>query len=376
MAILTGCHFGIGDAVMAWKLDTQRKGLLPLVADSCGLICHTQGGLYRVSYDLKQPEFICRLPVSRPVGHLANKLRLVDRILRLDPNHATVVDGALYLSRQSEIWRCDLTTGKISLDFVIPDGRRALEFGCIQQADGKTELVFGEYFSNPTRRPVRIWGKSSRSARWDVRGEFAAGEIEHVHAVTAIGERVYVLCGDFEHAASMWISDLNFSSLTPLLRGSQDYRAAWIAELGGRVFYATDTQLAPNHVYELFVENGVGQTQKLASVGGSSIYSVPGQGCRFFSTTVECGMPSGNFLYDIFETKRGPGILSSKAKIMSIDAHGICEDIFEAEKDALPFRLAQFGTFTFPTGEMPVNTVVAYGAALRGVDGTCLVFKK
>lgn len=359
-----------------WNLSAKRSGFRPLAANPMGLICHTHGSLYRVGYDLERPSFLCNLPVAGLIGRLGNRFRLIDRILRVAPNHATVVDNDLFISRRSEIWRCDLTTGKLTLDFVVPDGRRALEFGRIERPDGEIQLVFGEYFSNPTRRPVRIWGRSNRNPQWTVRSEFATGEIEHVHAVVAIKGGVFVLCGDFEHAASIWVSDSDFSSIRPMLRGSQAYRAAWIAELGGRLFYATDTQLESNHIYELSIDGLVGKTHKLAAIDGSSIYSGQGHDRRFFSTTVECGMPTGNFLRDIFETRRGPGILSSQAKIMGIDANGICEDLFSAEKDALPFRLAQFGTFTFPTGEMPVDTVVAYGTALRGFDDTCLVLKK
>ena len=366
----------MGVAMADWKLSAKRNGLRPLAVDSKGLLCHANGALWRVGYDLQHPSFICNLPVEGLVGRLGNRLRIIDRIFRVAPSFAIVVEGDLFISRRSEIWRCNLATGQLSLDFVIPDGRRALEFGRIEQPNGETQLVFGEYFSNPSRQPVRIWGRSSRNPHWTLRGEFAKGEIEHVHAVTAVGERVFVLCGDFEHAAGIWVSDRGFSSITPLLRGNQAYRAAWITELDGRFFYATDTQLQSNHIYELSVDGGNGKAQKLAAIEGSSIYSGQGHGNRYFSTTVECGMPTGNFLRDIFETRRGPGILSSQAKIMRIDANGVCEEIFSAEKDALPFRLAQFGTFTFPTGEMPFDTVIAYGTAVRGFDDACLVIKK
>lgn len=359
-----------------WSLKAQCKGLRPLTVDADGLLCHKRGALYRVSFDLKRISFICNLPVSGFMGHFGNNWRLVDRALRLSPNHGTVIDGVLFISRRSEIWRCDLATGKLSLDFIIPDGRRALAFGRIEHPDGEVEIVFGDYFSNPGRKPARIWGRSTRNPHWLVKGEFAAGEIEHVHAVTAIGERVFVLCGDFDHAAGMWVTDRSFSSISPLLRGNQTYRAAWITELGGRLYYATDTQLERNHTYELCIENGIATNRPLEPIEGSSIYSASGVGRHFFSTTVECGMPTGHFLRDTFDTCRGPGILSSNAKIMSIDANGNSEEIFSAKKDALPFRLAQFGTFTFPTGEMPADLIVAYGIAIHGFDDTCLVFTK
>ena len=359
-----------------WKLSARRKGLRPLAIDSRGLLCYAHGELYRVTYDLQLLSFIGHLPVRGLIGRIGASIRLVDRILRLAPNHALVVDGALYIARKSEIWRCDLTTGQVSLDFVIPDGRRALSFGRIDQPDGEISIVFGEYFANPLLGPVRIWGRSSRDHRWTVRGEFAAGEIEHVHSVTAIGDRIWLLCGDFDHSAGIWVSDPSLSTFAPCLRGSQAYRAAWITELGGRLFYATDTQLETNHVVEITIENGIGKIRELASIDGSSIYCGRGSEEQFFSTTVEGGVPTGNFLYDILDVRRGPAIHSTKAKIMRLNASGICEEIYSAEKDAWPFRLAQFGAFTFPSGEMPNGIAVAYGTALRGVDDTCLVFMR
>jgi hypothetical protein len=359
-----------------WYIGAKLMGFRPLAIDSDGLVCHSQGALYRVGYDLKNPSFICDLPIEGLFWRLGRRLRIVDRIFRLTPNHGIIVEGNLFISRRSEIWRCELSTGKLSLDFVIPDNRRALEFSQVEQSNGEMELVFGEYFSNPTRQPVKIWSRSSRSGTWTVRGEFAVGEIEHVHSVTAVGKNLFVLCGDFEQAASIWITDSDFSSIKPLVRGRQRYRAAWIAELGGRLFYATDTQLEPNYVLELCIDKGNWIVREITGIKGSSIYSGRGQGYQFFSTTVECGIPTGNFFRDIFENRRGPGILSSRCNIISIDSDGFCENLLTAEKDMFPFRLAQFGTFSFPTGEMPVDTVVAYGTALREFDDMCLILRK
>lgn len=375
--IRIGFLFGIGcDRMNHWNVLATQKGLRPFSVDSNGLLCFFHEAIYRIGFDLKNPSLICNFPVNQLWGRIGSRSRLVDRIFRLTPSHAIIINNNLYISRRSEIWRCNLSTGQLVLDFVIPKGRRALEFALIEHPSGETQLIFGEYFSNPTRQSVNIWARSSRTNSWSIQAEFRVGEIEHVHAVTAIGDRVFILCGDFEHAASIWVTDLHFSSITPLLRGSQSFRAAWIAELGGRLFYATDTQLEPNHVFELCIDNGIWSAHKRVAISGSSIYSGQGEGNRYFSTAVECGMPTGCTVRDIFETRPGPGILSSAAKIMRIDSSGFCEEVFSAKKDALPFRLAQFGTFTFPTGIMPPDTVIAYGIALSGVDNTCIALKR
>lgn len=360
----------------SWKVSALRPNLRPLSADLSGLLCYSNNSIYHIGYNLRDPLFISKFPSTGFLSSIAPKIRSVDRVFRLSPNHALTMDGNLFIARRSEIWRCDLKTGKLVLDFIIPDNRRALELVKLTHPNGEVEIIFGEYFSNPTHKSVRIWGRSNQNLRWTVKNEFSQGEIEHIHAISIIGARIFVLCGDFQHAAGIWISDKKFSSLTPILRGSQCFRAAWIKEINGRIFYATDTQLEQNYLHELLIDGDVVTSIKLIPLDGSSIYSGSNLNSRFFSTTVECGLPTGNLIKDIFETRRGPGILSSQANIYSFDTDAKLEKIFSAEKDFLPFRLSQFGTFLFPSGDLPKNTIVAYGNALSGVDNTCLVFKK
>jgi len=359
-----------------WQLTAAVRGFRPIASLPDGLICHRRGGLYKMSFDLEQPRLICQLPSAGFIGAIATRSRTLDRIFRVSPTHGVVVGDTLLIARRSEIWRCSLTSGKLELEFVIPDGRRALSFGLIASQDGHQEVVFGEYFENFTKEPVRIWGRNDGSAAWAVRATFQTGEIEHIHAVSMVQDRVLILTGDFGQAAGIWMTDPLFSSLVPLLRGQQAFRSAWVRELAGRVYFATDTQLDPNHIYELSIGDTSPQVRQIAAIGGSSIYASQGRSDIFFSTTIECGAPSGKFFKDLLETKPGTGITSSTASVMCIDSNGAISEIFSAEKDFWPFRLAQFGTFTFPAGLLPADTVVAYGIALKGADDTCFVFKK
>ena len=362
---------------MSWRLSHSVKGMRPLAALPDALIVHFDGAIYKVGPDLQDMKLLCHLPATGFAGYLASHFRLVDRVFRASPNHAAVFDNAIFISRRSEIWRCDLKDGSLSLDFRIPNNRRSLGFGFVYHSDGSEEIVFGEYFSNPTRLPVSIWGRKAGSAKWIQRAEFAAGQIEHVHALTCIDGQVFVLTGDFGQAAGIWIADTNFDVLRPLARGKQAYRAAWMEAIDGRIFMATDTQLESNQLYGFRIVNNDEMTlQPLASLDGSSIYAGRGPTEIFFSTTVECGEPTGNFVRDLLDTHPGPGMLSSMAALMTVNREGQVSKIYSAEKDVWPFRLAQFGSFIFPTGNMPPDTLFAYGVALKGMDGTCMVFHR
>lgn len=360
-----------------WKLTNMAKGLRPLAVVPEGLVCHHRGALYMVGHDLKCPTLLCRLPGGGFARAVARRFRLLDRVLRASPTHAVVVGDAVLVARRSEIWRCSLSDGSVNLDFQIPDGRRSLGFGLIEQPDGSTDVVFGEYFQNFAQQPVRIWGRSGRDGRWTERTTFGAGEIEHIHAISAIRGHVYVLTGDFGAAAGIWVSDAAFSGLRPLLRGQQAFRAAWMDELGGQVYYATDTQLEVNQLHMLCMgDGGAASVRALTALGGSSIYAGRGRTEIFFSTTIECGPPTGSFLKDMLDTRPAAGMSSAQASILAVDGQGQVSKMFSAKKDAWPFRLAQFGTFMFPSGLMPLDTLIAYGVAIGGADDTCLVFKR
>jgi hypothetical protein len=358
-----------------WKLKECIEGMRPLVVLHDKLIFSRGNKIYKVGHDLQDPLLLCHLPVEGLVGRLTNNFGFINRVMRLSINHAVIFDNALFIARRSEIWRCDLSNGNLSLDFKIPQNRRLLSFGLVTSANGSKELVFGEYFSNKKMQPVGIWGRKSGPSSWFQRAEFAAGEIEHVHYVYNINDRVYVLAGDMNQAASIWISDTEFKDLRVLARGNQSYRACWIKKIDDRFFLATDTQLQTNHLYDFKMGKGIDLNLPLVSLNGSSIYAGHSEREIFFSTAVEGGKPAGNFIYDLLDRRLGPGILSSKASLMSVDGQGVVKEIYSTEKDKWPFMLGQIGTFTFPTGTMPHDMLYAYSIALKGVHGCCLIFR-
>lgn len=372
----TGYHFGLRIEMSRWVLGSSKKRLRPLIADTEFLWCYYKGYLCRASYELDILESVARFPMGGRLDRLGRNFRPLERVFRLAPSNGIQAGRKLYFSRRSEIFVYDLDTGWLSSDFVIPRGRRALQLGLVGGADRFEKVVFGEYFHNLARKSVRIWGRSNSSNHWEVLGEFPEGEIEHIHAVVEIDEMVFILCGDFDHCASIWETDREFSFLRPLLRGNQSCRAAWIEKIGGTLIYATDSQLEKNHLRELRLDEGTPISNEVQSIEGSSIYCGKGHGNHFFSTTVEGGLPTGNFLVDSLDRRRGRGIFSSWAKIYSLDSDVVCEEVFSAKKDIWPFRLGQFGTFTFPSGVQPTGLVVAYATALSGIDDTCFVFRK
>lgn len=359
-----------------WQVVAKKKKLKPLSVNKNNLFCYANGDLYNVDYELKNPKLICKLPTSKPFDYIVKKNRVLDRVLRYSPNHTVILDDFAFILQKSKIWRCNLKTREISLDFTIPDNRRALELSILKNSNGSSEIIFGEYFFNPKRLSVRIWGRLISDGVWKLRGEFKSGEIEHIHSITKLDENILILTGDFEGSAGIWKANLNFSHIEPLFKGSQKYRAAWIKKFDEYFLYATDTQVDQNFLCKFNINTVPCLVDEILKIDGSSIYSAQSKDYSYFSTTVECGLPTGKYFKDVFETTPGPGIKSSTSSIISINRFGKLETVVTGIKDKIPFRLGQFGTFSFPTGELPPSTVVAYGIALKGLDDTCLVIRK
>jgi hypothetical protein len=360
-----------------WDIKVKRKNFRPLAINKKGIYGYELGNIILVDMDLKKIATISHDKIYSSFFSFFSNMRFVDRIFRLSPTTASIINNQMVLFVKSDIINCDLQSGRIYKEFTIPDSRKALGVSYIKTNSGENTLVFGEYFDNPGRDLVRIWIRNNTTCMWSVVAEIPAGEIEHVHSVIQTGEDIWILTGDFDHSAAIWKTDISFTSLKPILRGKQTYRCAWMCELGGRLFYATDTQLEENFIYEVKADtNGEINSYKLDSIEGSSIYYTCNHNNCFFSTTVEGGAPSGNLLIDIFDRRIGSGIKSKNACINLLNSNGQIENIISAKKDFLPHRLAQFGTFMFPSGLMPKNTCVAYGVSLEGLDNTCFVLNK
>jgi hypothetical protein len=357
----------------------QKKGLRPLFMHEDYLLAAKGSAIYRCSFDLKQQEFIVQLPSASFRHYLGSYFRIFNRIFRASPTKAQQVgEHQFIIFRRSQIWFVDVSRRVANLECIIPDGRTALDCVSLDFANFSSMHVFGEYFDNPLRNPVSIWGRSHDSSAWRVLFTFQANTIDHIHAIVPDYKRkvVWILTGDFGHAAGIWISNPDFTDVQPVLRNNQMYRAAWLVDIDGRLIYATDSQFEENGVYELSNINGNWMSSKLTSVDASSIYSAKGVGANYFSTSIEPGQLSGVLLKDLLDRKPGPGIKSNFSKIYSVDSNALIHEIFSAKKDWIPPRLGQFGCFIFPSGIMPEDCIVAYGIAVEKFDDVCIVLER
>jgi hypothetical protein len=147
-------------------------------------------------------------------------------------------------------------------------------------------VYWGEYFDNPRREQVHIYGSSDGGVNWSVAYTFPPGAIRHVHNIVhdPWGDCLWVLTGDYGPECRILRAACDFSRVEVVLEGRQQTRAVAAIPTEDALFFSSDTPLESNFVYRLDRRGRLTQLDRLSS---SSIY-----GCRvgsrvFFSTMVE-----------------------------------------------------------------------------------------
>lgn len=356
--------------------DRKVFGFKPISYFSQGLVITKYTKIYLSSVDVEDIKFLCKVPTSF-IYRLISKSRLLSRILRLEIRCGLVIDDeTFYFIRKNELWKVDLTTGHITLDFMIPKNRSALyiSYGSI---NNRKYIVFGEYFNNKNKEEVNVWGKDLSSNLWCKMYTFNKGLIHHIHNTIIENEKIYIFTGDFNKEVQICYFDPSDNVINNLLSGEQSYRCCWASFFRDYIFYGTDTQIEQNHIRQINLSD-LSQQNNICELEGSSIYGTSLNDYQMlFSTTVEPDIPSGNFLLDLFDTRIGPGIKSKNATLCILDMRlNEVIKIFELEKDFWPMTLAGFGTFTFPSGlNKNSNTIIAYSSGLKKMDNYTIVFK-
>jgi hypothetical protein len=360
------------------RLEPLRslRGFRPIGIGGDRLLLARRHVLYTAPIAGGAPRPACVLP-DAPGDRLTSKLRILRRVLRLGVHCGLPLGGSRFLvSFRHGIYRIDVDTGGWELERDTSDGFRPLAFAHIEGVPGFTDgACFGEYDGRITHAPIRVFHRNDRGT-WRAAHTFPAGTVDHVHAVVPDPRRacVWILTGDYGHAAGIWRAEEDFRRVTPVLRGEQDGRTCNLFPLEEGLLYATDSHLEKNSLRWLEETGGSWRTRPLRAMPGSSVYA-----CRvgrrfFFSTSVEPGAPSGRFVRDLFDLSIGPGIDAPFCEIVGGSLEEGFATLVRWRADLLPKRLFQSGAISFPTGSSDPDVVVAYGMGVRRHDDCTEIF--
>ena len=281
--------------------------------------------------------------------HLSSVVRLGHR-LRRDGFHALEVlpDGTLVAvlpkaiailqpgdTEFQETWRVRRGTRPLSLA-ATPDGA----------------VYWGEYFDNPKRRPVHVYGSLDGGRTWEVVHTFKAGSIRHIHSITydRFADCLWMLTGDIGAECRIVRVSPDWRTLETVVSGSQQTRAVSLVPTPQALYFATDTPFEGNHIYRLGRD---GSVERVAPIAGSGM-----QGCRmgksvFFSTAVEPSKVNRHRFSCLYGSADGRS----------------WEKLVEWRKDWWPMRFFQYGRILLPRGQNETDILAATGIAVKEEDG-------
>jgi len=335
-------------------MPKKLKNSFPVCFLSHNEILFFHKGLFK-TYDITNENTlnIIKLKLTLFENLLAH-VPILSRIFRFGIRCGIKVSNDLVLFyKGSKIYELDLKLKSISSGFSTKDSSRPLAFTQIEKLKGFDDSVyFGGYLENPDRKPVSVF-KRICTDHWDEVYRFPKGEIEHIHNIIPDPYKnlVYILTGDFNKSAGIWVTKNNFETVEPILSGDQIFRACTgVATLEG-LLYATDSPFSKNSIRLLSYSNDKWDSMKICNINGPSIYGCQWNDDIVFSTSVESdGARYPTIWYKLFGFKRGSGIDENYCCIYKGNNEKGFKEIYRVKKDWFPFFLFQFGVLIFPSG--------------------------
>jgi hypothetical protein len=218
-------------------------------------------------------------------------------------------------------------------------------------------VYWGEYFDNAARDEVHIYASTDGGVTWNVAYTFPTGAIRHVHNIVydAWGDCLWILTGDYGNECRILRASCDFSQVDVVQQGNQQARAVALVPAEDGLYFASDTPLEANFIYNM---NRQGGLRKLAAITSSSIY-----GCRvrksvFFSTMVEPSEVNKDRHVRIFGSLNGEN----------------WRDLASWRKDHWPMSFFQYGNAFFPDGENNTDYLAVTIAAVEQDDQATLLY--
>lgn len=344
------------------------KNIVPIAVYEDGQILGYKNGWLCTMTENGKFSYICSLSNSF-VDHLKESSRLLMRLFRRDIRTSCILEsGDVFFFKDKHLYRFFRKTSNLEKLYtlqqevstplnIIPALK---ETGCA--------VLWGDYFSNPDRKEVSIWGLKD-GEKPAVIYQFPSGSVRHIHNIIPdrTGNGYYIFTGDNDPQAGIYYADAHFNTVESVMIGTQQARAVQGFCTEDGILYATDSVTEQNYICKL-EKKEEWHHNIIAPINGSCIYATSRENAKYFSTTVESPETDGrNKIPAMLSTKRGAGILSNKVQVIAVDDRLNTYSIAEFEKDSLPYKLFQYGAVTFPASQS--EKLVIYPVCVKKYDG-------
>jgi len=283
----------------------------------------------------------------------AETSRLASRLLRHEVRALVELeDGTLVAANREGVFAGLPAGGDLARSDVACGGLPLLPPLCLGTGPG-ARVVFGEYGSRTTGRPIRLFGSTDGARHFEPLHAFPPGEVLHVHNVVydAARDHYWVLTGDFDPQPGIGILSADFRRFEWFARGEQRFRAVEVFDRGDHLVYATDTQLERNALVAF--DKATGRTERLREFEGSCIYA-----CRFGSW------------YAIATTVEPSAVNPSRDATLWVSRDlAAWHCLLRARKDGWHPDYFQFGSLVLPRGASGRDVAAVSGQAVAGLDG-------
>ena len=302
---------------------------------------------------------IVSLPVNAKT-RLFSRIRLLNRIMRLEPRCAGRLDEHLFIVNVvGKVWLLDVQKKEVRVLLNLREGFSVLNF-C--EKDGS--VYWGDYGVNPDYDEINIY-RLDGDLKLSVVYSFPKGDIRHIHNIIKDSDEFVVLAGDNEPQAGIYRFNSDWSEVKPWKIGQQKYRAVVAFPCNGGLLYATDSVETENHIRFISAN---GEESILSSLNGSCIYGCETHNDYIFSTTVEPHEGGGKLA--LFSNKLGGGIKSREVTMVAVSKKDLSvRQVASFKKDGWPMKLFQYGRCIFAEGQENANSVWCSPAACRHYDG-------
>ena len=312
-----------------------------------------------VFVDGKEVSYRVSLPCSTWWKKGLSVSRLARRALRLDKCNVVPVDRGLVIIHQGKVYHYCEETKSLTHTLDLKNCRNVLHQSVLVM-EGRKEIYFGEYGSNPDRGEVPVYRSSDAGKTWETVFAFPKGKIRHIHGCyyDPVEKKIWVLTGDFKDECQVVCCDKDFTNLEWIGNGQQIYRACNAFFEEDAVHWIMDSQLENSYHIKLDRKTREIETKQLFP--GPVWYIKRLSDGYFLATTAN---------------EIGAGVHDQYAHIMGSKDLETWEDLYQFEHDKLPKKYFKFGVIGFADGPQRSDAFYIFSEAIKGLDGKVALCK-
>lgn len=305
-----------------------------------------------------------------PLKRVLSKIRIFNRLFRLEPRTAIVQNDVCLVSFLKKIFVISLKEKKILSIIQVRDGFSNILNICSVSQNNETVFYWGDYGQNDKKEEIFIYRYTIQSGLEECY-KFPKNTIKHIHNILydIYRNQFVVFTGDLDEDVGIYIANKDFTEVTPFLVGDESYRAVVGYVLPEGLIWATDSVLKENYLYYYSFENN--ELKILATLGGSVIYGTKVNNGLAFATTVEPYPSKKSKILSLLDNRRAPSVKTNNVDLYFLSKKLILSKLASYSKDFLPMRLFQYGHISFPIYEDENDKTLYYNpVGVRKLDGT------